>query len=238
MPDVSRVSRADLEDRYPGVKLSYQAFDLRDGSKVWLPFVPTHRIVFEAPARTRVDYIMLCGRDFPSTVREIAGTDFQLAVTPDDFETSPMGIHVVRAPSYLHDPADWRWWRFKLPHHELAGGVCNAQEVEYLPDHPELLDRLRRARAEVRAVGKGVYFIQGSEGGPIKIGCSNDVQGRLSGLQTANPDRLAIIAFIPDVGRDFEQTLHLQFARHRVRREWFEEAPVMEWLRKHGHLPR
>lgn len=236
-----RVSRADLEDRYEGIKLSYQAFDPTDGSKVWRGFVPTHRISFRTTTRVLVDYVMLVGpgTNLGALLGDIDATKYVGAATPADFELSTMGIHVVRVPTYLTEPDAERWWRYKVPEPDLAGGTCKVRECEYLPDHPELLDRLRRARAEVAVDGQGVYFIQGSEGGPIKVGFTTDIKGRVAGLQTANPDRLAVIAFLPGATRQVEQSLHAEFAHARLPggSEWFKERPVVTWLKKNGHLP-
>jgi len=44
--------------------------------------------------------------------------------------------------------------------------------------------------------GSYVYFVQAGEGGPIKIGVTRDIGGRLRTLQTGNPYRLRLLALI------------------------------------------
>lgn len=69
-----------------------------------------------------------------------------------------------------------------------------------------------------------VYFIQGVEGGPIKIGVSFDPDDRLSGLQTASPVRLRIIGLVAG-GPSVERKFHERLAEHRLHGEWFSDAP-------------
>jgi len=66
-----------------------------------------------------------------------------------------------------------------------------------------------------------VYFIQSENGGPIKIGISTNVQGRLASLQTGYPYPLKVLATIPGGERE-EKGLHETFAEHRLSGEWFE----------------
>jgi hypothetical protein len=67
-----------------------------------------------------------------------------------------------------------------------------------------------------------VYVI-GPENGPFKIGISNDVERRLVGLQTGNPNRLTIhFSMEHPQARDLEARLHAAFARDNLVGEWFE----------------
>ena len=76
-----------------------------------------------------------------------------------------------------------------------------------------------------------VYFVQVGESGPIKIGKTNDVSARIRSLQTAQAEELRLIATI-SVDEWPEWKLHQLFAEHRLRGEWFEPAPVLEWISK------
>lgn len=59
----------------------------------------------------------------------------------------------------------------------------------------------------------------------IKIGCSKNVEYRLSQLQaTAGMYRLALVAATCG-GSDQERAYHRRFATHRQDREWFYPAP-------------
>jgi hypothetical protein len=66
-----------------------------------------------------------------------------------------------------------------------------------------------------------VYFIQGVQGGPIKIGYTRSPgSSRLSMLQTGNPHELRVTREIAG-DRDLERFLHNRFAHCRVIGEWF-----------------
>ena len=66
-----------------------------------------------------------------------------------------------------------------------------------------------------------VYFIQGADGGPVKIGKSYAPESRLRGLQTGSPDALRLVAVIPGYD-EVEAKIHRRFAPARIRGEWFE----------------
>jgi Meiotically Up-regulated Gene 113 (MUG113) protein len=69
-----------------------------------------------------------------------------------------------------------------------------------------------------------VYFI--TDGEYIKIGISNNVKSRLSGLQTSNPKKLSLLSSIecPDstYAGELERTLHERFSESRASGEWFK----------------
>lgn len=73
-----------------------------------------------------------------------------------------------------------------------------------------------------------VYFIQAGDDGPIKVGYSTDICGRLSGLQTSNHERLSLIACFAG-NREAEAAAHGALAAHRLRGEWY--LPVAEVYR-------
>jgi len=68
-----------------------------------------------------------------------------------------------------------------------------------------------------------VYFVQGSEGGLIKIGHTNDIAKRLVSLQTGHPTLLTLLA-TEQGGPELERVLHTRFAHLRGRGEWFANA--------------
>ena len=73
---------------------------------------------------------------------------------------------------------------------------------------------------------RSVYFIQRGENGPIKIGVSADVAGRLRMLQAASQEPLALLGTLPG-GADLEQALHDRFRDQKVRGEWFRPSPEL-----------
>ena len=66
-----------------------------------------------------------------------------------------------------------------------------------------------------------VYFIQGENGGPIKIGLSQDVKKRLYALQIGHPDNLVVLVDIPG-DEVVELEMHKKFDDCRLRGEWFK----------------
>jgi len=81
--------------------------------------------------------------------------------------------------------------------------------------------------------GKGknfVYFIQGEDGGPIKIGTSKNVENRLHALQTGFPHKLVVLAVIKGNDR-IERGLHYKFKNYRLSGEWFKPAEeLLEYI--------
>src|ERR1051325_9826576 len=65
-----------------------------------------------------------------------------------------------------------------------------------------------------------IYFIQSGEGGPIKIGISDDPDLRLRRLQTASCEQLKLLGVVPG-DEAMERAYHARLAAHRIRGEWF-----------------
>jgi hypothetical protein len=74
-----------------------------------------------------------------------------------------------------------------------------------------------------------VYFIQARNGGPIKIGWAKDPEQRLANMQVANAEPLVIRTAVKSKPQA-EKKLHERFAAKRVRGEWFEPCPEIEYL--------
>lgn len=74
-----------------------------------------------------------------------------------------------------------------------------------------------------------VYFIRSTQG--IKVGYSEDVHARLRQLQTANANRLRVLAILPNADRSVEQEFHRLFAAWRLEGEWFKAvSPVLRTI--------
>lgn len=72
--------------------------------------------------------------------------------------------------------------------------------------------------------GGYIYFVQGVDGGPVKIGWSENPEKRLEQLQAASPDQLRILDYI--IGdRHHERALHGRLSEYRLRGEWFDDCP-------------
>jgi len=76
-----------------------------------------------------------------------------------------------------------------------------------------------------------IYFIQEqSELKAIKIGKSDNLMSRLSGLQTANPYELVVLHTI-EAKACFELELHEYFKMYRIRGEWFRPTQeIIEFI--------
>lgn len=59
-----------------------------------------------------------------------------------------------------------------------------------------------------------IYFAQPVGGGPVKIGCSDDVERRLKCLESQYRIPLSLLKVVPG-GREEERAFHERFAAHR-----------------------
>ncbi|HEC38637.1 hypothetical protein LCGC14_0695440 [marine sediment metagenome] len=75
-----------------------------------------------------------------------------------------------------------------------------------------------------------VYFIQGLNGGLIKIGYSMNPEKRFKKIQDNSPINLRIICYIKG-GRAKETKLHRKFRDERQHSEWFEPSErLLEYI--------
>lgn len=72
-----------------------------------------------------------------------------------------------------------------------------------------------------------IYFIQACSN-YVKIGTSFNLDGRVKGLQTANPKRLRVKAVL-EGGSQTEAGLHELFRKSQVRGEWFKTTEEIKW---------
>lgn len=80
---------------------------------------------------------------------------------------------------------------------------------------------------------RGWLYIVGQFGGTaVKIGKTRqqDLNKRLSGIQTGNPEAIELLAYFYCEGTldQSETALHAAFLKDRVRGEWFEVSPELE----------
>lgn len=71
-----------------------------------------------------------------------------------------------------------------------------------------------------------VYFIQGEDEGPIKIGVALDPEKRVAELQTGYPYRLRLLR-VATGGYALESALHRAFRAARTFGEWFRPVDLL-----------
>jgi hypothetical protein len=109
----------------------------------------------------------------------------------------------------------------------LVPNYIDAQETPQSDAQRQRTSRERRRdqiKSGAREAVKGghVYFIQGVDGGPIKIGFSEDVGVRLADLQVGHAVELRVLATTPgDVLA--EREMQERFSAYRIRGEWFAD---------------
>ena len=81
-----------------------------------------------------------------------------------------------------------------------------------------IIDRDTRALAAIP--GSVVYFVQATEGGPVKIGVTTDLSRRLKALQTAQAEPLRVLRWVPG-NEAIEAYYHRVFGHLRIQGEWF-----------------
>jgi hypothetical protein len=76
-----------------------------------------------------------------------------------------------------------------------------------------------------------IYFMQGDDGGPIKIGRTRNLRYRLSELCGGYPFGELGYAGILRGPAGLERELHSRFANLRIRFEWFRpETPLVDFV--------
>lgn len=89
----------------------------------------------------------------------------------------------------------------------------------------ERRDKVFKKRYNDEVIGF-IYFIQGENGGPIKIGYTKDIEQRLKELQTGYPDILKLLIAFPG-NHEYEKALHRQLKLYRLNGEWFKPDPAV-----------
>jgi len=91
-----------------------------------------------------------------------------------------------------------------------------------------------------------LYIIRSglSNSDPIKIGIADNVENRLSGMQTGNPRELVVLYKIPMNSRNHafmvENRLHRKLSKFNIRGEWFvgralNKIHIKDLLEKRKH---
>jgi hypothetical protein len=107
---------------------------------------------------------------------------------------------------------------------ENGRGALRSVSTEGLSDE-EYVAALHRMADEFDY--EGVCYFIGGEGGPVKIGCTTDVDRRLRDLRQSSPVPLKLLASTHG-GQSRETAYHFVFGAHRLHGEWFERTPELE----------
>lgn len=141
------------------------------------------------------------------------------------------------------------WWRIQDQHRAATGKVYIPDDHErwgHVPssmtEEPPAPPPFDPAEFNLRALPVGtarapkappiaqVYFAQAGEGGPIKIGTSEQVERRIRSLQSSIPQPLRLLGTVLG-GHARERELHRQFEALRIQGEWFRpEAPLLDFI--------
>lgn len=77
-----------------------------------------------------------------------------------------------------------------------------------------------------------VYLIQAVDGGPIKIGYSAQLNGRLDQIRAAElkkgRDTTFVVRGVQAGSRSLERELHERFDAYRIEGEWFADSPEIQ----------
>lgn len=94
--------------------------------------------------------------------------------------------------------------------------------------------------ADPRTDERFVYFIEAEGLGLVKIGVANCPHDRLRHLDHMSAAPLRLLGAVATDRRGaLEKELHLRFAAHRRRGEWFEAHPeIMAYIEAHASMPR
>ncbi len=75
-----------------------------------------------------------------------------------------------------------------------------------------------------------IYFVQCGKNGPVKIGCTGNVEDRITQMQTSCPYELKLLWKI-NGGKEDEAELHEQWKHERIRGEWFRPSrQLLEYI--------
>jgi len=225
------VTRDDLQALYPESSLKHWHWaETEDDPDIgWMAsseFKPTHLVNFHAYGAGRTPTKV----DLVAVEPGLTSDRYQEVFTPLDFDQGGEGeVRKQYFPSYLCDPKTGTWWHAKNRHPSwVRGRIKHIEPVTYMRElPPELRD--------VEAVWGFVYFVTAGEGGPIKIGWSQDVSRRMEELQTANPHPLVLLATIRGTMAD-EARCHSLFRKHQIQSEWFAHVPeILDFLKRYEH---
>lgn len=94
--------------------------------------------------------------------------------------------------------------------------------IDLLLEPPPELQKYHEVLVDPNRKECAVYFF--AVRGFIKIGWSENWRGRLSGIQSSNPEKIEVLLIL---GRPkiYEKTMHKKFSAHRSSGEWFKDHP-------------
>lgn len=106
-----------------------------------------------------------------------------------------------------------------IPFASAAGSYWIKRELEGPVEHIIISKRAAaKPKTKIRNASSVVYFVECGE--YLKIGLTNDLQGRMRGLQVGNPTKIKLVGWLSG-GRMLEGGLHRRFAHLHCSGEWF-----------------
>lgn len=94
----------------------------------------------------------------------------------------------------------------------------------------------KRGHLPILEIKKDVYFVQGEENGPIKIGASKNIIERFKKLSMAHPNA-KILGYIKGGGLEKESKMHNKFYKFKMRGEWYEQTEELLQYIKENTIP-
>lgn len=75
-----------------------------------------------------------------------------------------------------------------------------------------------------------IYFIQQNKNGPVKIGYTENLRARISGIQVSNPCTLTLLGTVSG-SKHIERQIHQHLRYYHVGGEWFRASSfVLEYI--------
>jgi hypothetical protein len=174
----------------------------------------------ERPSRVSVEDIVSTMKEFISSMEDYNNTDTAYS------RVCVMVLNSLERLGFKRKLFEDGWFYIPPAKFSLLRVLKNPSKEDVL-----------EAKKEMESASKNktyVYFIQSVNGGPIKIGKSDDVKRRILDMQTANPFRLRLLLVLSD-DKATEKEMHDAFIDLRIDGgEWFRpETELLDFIEYH-----
>ncbi|HYE12188.1 MAG TPA: GIY-YIG nuclease family protein [Patescibacteria group bacterium] len=146
----------------------------------------------------------------------------------------------VRKYSWPKDDPRWQAYVINKAKEEILNAEIEENKKK-LAEKLKIIEYQKALRKKPNGNEKGfIYFVQGENGGAIKIGYTKDVESRLKALQTGYPDTLKVICLLPGNEKK-EKALHYKYRNIQLRGEWFKPDNILlndiaKWTKEVSHF--